>query len=185
MRISTQNIACSQRQMCTCIHHSVLHCEHTANRTVEHLINTSIRKKRKKKKEEKRALNAYRIRQPERGNGQTRHREWDMERQREKQTDIRQTERVLIYTTTRIKHCHKHHGRSLQLLQQHSAQPSARVRLLHDVVLTQCLVAVVVTAVRVLHSAVLTWFPAVVVLAWFSVVVVVTTVRVVHSVALT
>ena len=45
--------------------------------------------------------------------------------------------------------------------------------------------AVVVTAVRVLHSAVLTWFPAVVVLAWFSVVVVVTTVRVVHSVALT
>ena len=45
--------------------------------------------------------------------------------------------------------------------------------------------AVVVTTVRVLHGAVLTWFPAVVVLTWFSVNVVVTTVRVLHSVVLT
>jgi len=71
-------------------------------------FNTSIRRRRKE--EEKRALNAYRIRQPERGSGKTRDREWDVEKQREKQTDIRRRERVLIYTTTRIKHRHKHHG---------------------------------------------------------------------------
>ena len=29
VRISTQNIACAQRQMHTCIHHSVIHYEHS------------------------------------------------------------------------------------------------------------------------------------------------------------
>ena len=37
------------------------------------------------------------------------------------------------------------------------------VRVLHGAVLTWCLVAVVVTTVRVLHGAVLTWFAAVIV----------------------
>ena len=41
MRISTQNIACAQRQMHTRIHHSVIHYEHTTRKkAVKHLINS-------------------------------------------------------------------------------------------------------------------------------------------------
>ena len=57
MRFSTQNIACSHRQMYICIHHSVIHCEHTTcnqgSRT--YLINsTPVLEKEKKKEKEKR-----------------------------------------------------------------------------------------------------------------------------------
>ena len=58
MRISTQNIACSQRQMYTCIHHSVIHYEHTTcnlsvNKAAEHLINSTLVLEKKKRKKEK------------------------------------------------------------------------------------------------------------------------------------
>ena len=43
MRISAQNTACSKRQMYTCIHHSVIHYEHTTSKSkaVEHLIHST------------------------------------------------------------------------------------------------------------------------------------------------
>ena len=54
MRISTQNIACSQRQMYTCTHHSVIHYEHTSckqgSRTSDQ-FNTSIGKKQERQYE--------------------------------------------------------------------------------------------------------------------------------------
>ena len=61
MRISTQNIACSQRQMYTCIYHSVIHYEHTTcksgSRTSDQ-FNTNNGEKKKRKKE---AVSAYLI----------------------------------------------------------------------------------------------------------------------------
>ena len=35
MKISTQNIACSQRQMHTCVHHSVIHYEREGGRETD------------------------------------------------------------------------------------------------------------------------------------------------------
>ena len=58
MRISTRNVACSQRQMHTCIHHSVTHttCEHTTrkqgSRTSDEVIRLALEKKTD-------AVNAY------------------------------------------------------------------------------------------------------------------------------
>ena len=70
MRISTQNIVCSQCWMYTCIHHSVIHYKHTTsnlsvNKAAEHLINSTLvleKKKRKRKKatkKKRKAVNAY------------------------------------------------------------------------------------------------------------------------------
>ena len=74
MRISTQNIACSQRQMYTCIHHSQLYIKSTqpVNKAAEHLINSTpvLEKERKKEtKKGKKAVNANLIKSSSGGGG--------------------------------------------------------------------------------------------------------------------
>ena len=85
MRISTQNIACSQRQMYTCIHHSVIHYEHTTcnygSRT--YLINSTPvleEKQEKQRKTKTKAVKAYLIKNSKgEGGGGERDRELELE----------------------------------------------------------------------------------------------------------